>query len=86
MTIEEKVKQIIVDTLNRPADEVTPTAEFINDLGADSLDIAELVMNIEDTFKDSIDGSIPEEETEKLKSLGSIVEFLKSKGAAVDGY
>jgi acyl carrier protein len=83
MTLEEKVKTIICETLNRGAEEVTPAADFINDLGADSLDLAELVMKIEDEFKDMLDGAaIPEEDTASLKSLGAIVEYLKSKGVA----
>lgn len=82
MTLEEKVKTIICETLNRGAEEVTPAADFNNDLGADSLDLAELVMKIEDEFGSMIDGSIPEEDTASLKSLGAIVEYLKSKGVA----
>ena len=81
MTLEEKVKTIICETLSRGAEEVTPAADFINDLGADSLDLAELVMKIEDEFKDNMAGeSIPEEDTANLKSLGAIVEYLNSKG------
>lgn len=81
MTLEEKVKTIICETLSRGAEEVTPAADFINDLGADSLDLAELVMKIEDEFKDNMAGeSIPEEDVASLKSLGAIVEYLKSKG------
>ena len=82
MTLEEKVKTIICETLNRGAEEVTPAADFNNDLGTDSLDLAELVMKIEDEFGSMIDGSIPEEDTANLKSLGAIVEYLKSKGVA----
>ncbi len=85
MTLEEKVKTIICETLNRGAEEVTPAADFINDLGADSLDLAELVMKIEDEFKDMLAGaSIPEEDTASLKSLGAIVEYLKSKGVPAE--
>ena len=82
MTLEEKVKTSLCETLNRGAEEVTPAADFNNDLGADSLDLAELVMKIEDEFGSMIDGSIPEEDTANLKSLGAIVEYLKSKGVA----
>lgn len=83
MTLEEKVKTIICDTLNRNAEEVTLEADFINDLGADSLDLAELVMKIEDEFSSMIGGaSIPEDDVANLKSLGAIVEYLKSKGVA----
>lgn len=85
MTLEEKVKTIICETLSRGAEEVTPAADFINDLGADSLDLAELVMKIEDEFKDNMAGeSIPEEDVAGLKSLGAIVEYLKSKGVPAE--
>ncbi|MBQ8570993.1 MAG: acyl carrier protein [Kiritimatiellae bacterium] len=85
MTLEEKVKTIICETLSRGAEEVTPAADFINDLGADSLDLAELVMKIEDEFKDNMAGeSIPEEDVASLKSLGAIVEYLKSKGVPAE--
>ncbi len=50
MTLEEKVKQIVVDSLHAEPTAVTPAASFVNDLGADSLDQAELMMNIEDAF------------------------------------
>mgnify|MGYP003474044498 FL=1 len=85
MTLEEKVKTIICETLSRGAEEETPAADFINDLGADSLDLAELVMKIEDEFKDNMAGeSIPEEDVASLKSLGAIVEYLKSKGVPAE--
>ena len=85
MTLEEKVKTIICETLSRGAEEVTPAADFINDLGAASLDLAELVMKIEDEFKDNMAGeSIPEEDVASLKSLGAIVEYLKSKGVPAE--
>ncbi len=80
MTLEEKVKQIIVENLNRPESEVTMDADFVNDLGADSLDTAELMMAIEDTFKDHIGDNIPESEAEQFKTVGSVVEYLRSKG------
>lgn len=80
MTLEEKVKQIIVESLHRSEAEVTMDAHFINDLGADSLDTAELMMAIEDAFKDQIGDSIPESEAEKFETVGSVVEYLRSKG------
>lgn len=80
MTLEEKVKQIVVDSLKVEASQVTPEASFVNDLSADSLDQAELMMNIEDAFKKYINGDIPEEEAAKFATVGAVIEFLKSKG------
>lgn len=81
MTIEEKVKQIVIDTLHCEEQQIKPEANFVNDLGADSLDRAELVMNIEDAFKDVLGASIDESDAEKLETVGSVVEFLRAKGA-----
>ena len=80
MTLEEKVKQIVVDSLKVEASQVTPEASFVNDLSADSLDQAELMMNIEDAFKQYVGDSIPEEEAAKFETVGSVIEFLKSQG------
>ncbi len=79
MTLEEKVKQIVVDVLKVEASQVTPTAHFVNDLSADSLDQAELMMEIEEKFKDHLQG-VADEETQKLETVGAVIEFLKSKG------
>ena len=80
MTLEEKVKQIIVESLHTNESEVTLNAHITNDLGADSLDQAELMMNVEDAFKDYINGSIEDSESAKLDTVGSVIEFLRSKG------
>ncbi len=74
-TIEEKVKQIIVDQLGVDADEVTPEAKFIEDLGADSLDTVELVMEFEEEFNIEI----PDEDAEKMTTVGQAIEYLKMK-------
>jgi acyl carrier protein len=74
-TIEEKVKQIIVDQLGVDADEVTPEAKFIEDLGADSLDTVELVMEFEEEFNIEI----PDEDAEKMTTVGQAIEYLKKK-------
>lgn len=73
--IEEKVKTIICDQLAVEAEKVTPTASFIDDLGADSLDIVELVMTMEEEF----DLDIPDEDAEKLKTVGDVVKYIASK-------
>ncbi len=77
MAVEEKVKEIIVDQLGVDPGEVTDTAHFIEDLGADSLDTVELVMAFEDEFKIEI----PDEDAEKITTVGSAIEYLKNKGA-----
>ncbi len=73
--LEEKVKQIIVDQLGVDANEVTPEASFIDDLGADSLDTVELVMAFEEEF----DLEIPDEDAEKMTTVGMAIEYLKKK-------
>ena len=75
--LEERVTQIIVEKLGVNAEQVTPEASFIDDLGADSLDTVELIMAFEEEFK--LD-DIPEEEGVKLTSVGKVLEYLKSKG------
>ncbi len=75
MTVEEKVKNIIVEQLGVDADSVTPEASFIDDLGADSLDIVELVMTMEEEF----DLEIPDEDAEKIKTVNDVVNYIKAK-------
>lgn len=74
--LEERVKEIIVDGLGVNADQVTPEASFVNDLGADSLDTVELIMAFEEEFG----AEIPDEDAEKLTTVGAVVEYLKGKG------
>ena len=76
-SIEQRVKEIIVEQLGVNADQVTPDAKFIEDLGADSLDIVELVMALEEEF--GID--IPDEDADKLKTVGDAMNYLKSHAA-----
>ncbi len=72
--ISEKVKQIIVDKLGVDESEVTNEASFTNDLGADSLDTVELIMEFEKEF----DISIPDEEAEKITTVGMAISFLEA--------
>lgn len=70
----EKVREIIVEQLGVEEDEVTIESSFIDDLGADSLDIVELIMALEEEF----DMEIPDEEAEKISLVGDVVEYIKS--------
>jgi acyl carrier protein len=74
--LEERVKEIIVEQLGVNAEQVTPEASFIDDLGADSLDTVELIMAFEEEFG----AEIPDEDAEKLTAVGKVIEYLKSKG------
>lgn len=74
--IPAKVKEVIVEQLGVDADRVRAEANFIDDLGADSLDIVELVMAMEEEF----DIEIPDEEAEKLKTVNDVASYLKEKG------
>lgn len=78
-TIEQRVSSIIVDQLNVNAEQVTPEASFLDDLGADSLDIVELIMAFEEEFSDEIDGEIPEEDAEKLLTVSAVVSYITEK-------
>ena len=75
MNIEEKVKNIIVEQLGVEPEQVKPEAQFVNDLGADSLDTVELIMALEEEF--NID--IPDEQAEKIKTVGEAIEHIKAK-------
>jgi acyl carrier protein len=70
----EKVKEIVVEQLGVEEDEVTLEASFIDDLGADSLDIVELIMALEEEF----DLEIPDKESEKISTVGDAVEYIKA--------
>ena len=74
-SIEEKVRDIIVDQLGVNAEQVTPAASFIEDLGADSLDTVELVMAFEEEF--SVE--VPDEDAEKLQSVGDVIKYIEDK-------
>ncbi len=74
-SVEERVRNIIVDQLAVESDKVTTAASFIDDLGADSLDIVELVMTMEEEF----DLDIPDEDAEKMKTVGDVVKYIASK-------
>ena len=73
--LEERVKKIIVTQLAVDIAEVAPQSQFVQDLGADSLDTVELVMALEEEF----DIEIPDEDAEKIKTVGEAVEYIKDK-------
>lgn len=72
-SVEEKVKEIIVEQLGVDPAQVKPEASFVNDLGADSLDTVELVMALEEEFN----LEIPDEEAEKISTVGQAIEYIK---------
>ena len=73
-SVEERVKKIVVEQLGVKEDEVTNAASFVDDLGADSLDIVELIMALEEEF----DMEIPDEDAEKISTVGDVVEYIES--------
>jgi acyl carrier protein len=75
---EDRVKEIIAKELEVSTQQLTPEAKFVEDLGADSLDIVELVMALEEEF--GLD--IPDEDAEKLRTVGDAMNYLKSHAAA----
>ncbi len=74
MSIEEKVRDIVVDQLGVKEDQVTPDASFVDDLGADSLDTVELVMALEEEFETEI----PDEDAEKITTVQQAVDYIKA--------
>jgi len=74
-SIEDRVKKIVCDQMGTTADKISGETSFINDLGADSLDTVELVMEFEDEFEISI----PDEDAEKIQTVGNAVEYISSK-------
>jgi acyl carrier protein len=81
-SIEQRVTEIIVNQLNVNEEQVVPSASFLDDLGADSLDTVELIMAFEEEFKDEIKGEIPESDAEKLQTVGDVIEYITSKSGA----
>jgi len=75
MDVLDRVKELVVEQLGVDADEVTEDASFVDDLGADSLDIVELVMAFEEEF----DLEIPDEDAETIKTVGDAARYIKEK-------
>ncbi len=75
MDVFNKLKRIIADQLSVPEDEIKMESNFQTDLGADSLDVVELVMKIEEEF----DIEVPDQDAEKIQTVGDAVEYIKAK-------
>ena len=74
MSVDEKVKNVIIEQLGVSADEVVPDASFVDDLGADSLDLVELVMVLEEEFGQEI----PDEAAEKIQTVQDAISYIQS--------
>jgi len=75
MAVEERIKEIIADQLGVELEKITPEAKFVEDLGADSLDVVELIMAFEEEFGIEI----PDEDAEKIQTVGDVINYLKEK-------
>ncbi len=75
MAVDDKVKQIVAEQLGVDEGEVTPSASFVDDLGADSLDVVELVMAFEEAF----DIEIPDEDAEKIRTVQEALDYMDTK-------
>ena len=78
MAVEERVSRLIVDQLGVSVEEIKPEVSFLDDLGADSLDIVELVMAMEEEF----DIEIPDDDAEKIQKIGDAFAYIKEKVGA----
>lgn len=85
MALFDRIQTIIENQLGVEADQITPEASFVDDLGADSLDLVEMIMSFEDEFKADVpDLEISDEEAEGLGTVQNAVDFLISKGIPKD--
>lgn len=73
--MEERIKEIIADQLGIDVEQIKPESKFVDDLGADSLDVVELIMAFEEEF----DVEIPDEDAEKIQTVGDVIEYIKAK-------
>jgi len=78
MAVEERVSRLIVDQLGVSVEEIKPEVSFLDDLGADSLDIVELVMAMEEEF----DIEIPDDDAEKIQTIGDAFAYIEEKVGA----
>ncbi len=77
MDVEKRVKEIIVEQLGVNESEVTPEAKFVDDLGADSLDLVELVMALEEEYNTEIS----DEDAEKIQTVGDAIKYIQSRAS-----
>ena len=75
MSVEQRVKEIIIEQLSVSEEEVVPEASFVDDLGADSLDLVELIMVMEEKFEQEI----PDEDAEKLQTVQDAINYIKER-------
>ncbi len=75
MDLEQRIKEIIADQLGVEVEKLNPSAKFVEDLGADSLDVVELIMAFEEEFGIEI----PDEDAEKIRTVGDVLDYLKEK-------
>ena len=80
MAVEDKIREIIIEQLGVAAEEVVPEASFIDDLGADSLDIVELVMAIEEEYG----LEIPDEDAERMQNIADVINYVEERTAGRD--
>jgi len=81
MSVEQKVLEIVAQQLGKNVYQITPEASFRDDLGADSLDVVELVMALEEEFG----VEIPDEDAEKIQTVGQAIDYLKEKVGSSEG-
>jgi len=84
-TVFERIKKIAVEQLGVEEEEVLPSASFVDDLGADSLDLVELIMSLEEEFSNpSLKVEIPDEDAEKIITVQDAIDYLKDLGIEDD--
>ena len=84
-TVFERLKTIVVEQLGVEEEEVVPSASFVDDLGADSLDLVELIMALEETFSSpSQKIEIPDEDAEKIATIQDAIDYIKDLGIEDD--
>ena len=84
-TVFERIKRIVVEQLGMDDKEVVPSASFVDDLGADSLDLVELIMSLEEEFSNpSRKVEIPDEDAQKIVTVQDVIDYLKDLGVEDD--
>lgn len=80
-SVQEKVIELVSNQMGKSAEKITPETSFINDLGADSLDTVELIMELEDAF----DMNIPDEDAEKIQTVGDAIRYIEERTSKCGG-